>query len=507
MSLLSNQLNLCLQLIKLLYREGISVWNSRLSMGRASPGGYGETFNRCSCLEDERGKGMCIENGITKNRGMGFFVLLNLFLFAFVSSAYSQWAKTYGGGVFSDGASSIQQTTDNGYIVAGSTMSFGAGSFDAWVLKLDNSGNVQWQKAYGGTSLDSAHSVQQTTDGGYIVAGETVGDAWILKLGSLGDIQWQKTYGGTRIDYIQSVQQTTDAGYVLAGWTESFGAGAWDFWVLKLDSLGKVEWQKTYGGTESDQAQSIQQTRDGGYIVAGNTWSGVFAPVDTDIWVLKLDSSGGIEWQKKYKGLEHEQAYSIRQTTGGYIMAGKTARGLPGSSMVWILKLDIAGVVEWEKAYDGTDTDDAYSIQRTKDGGYILAGTTRSFGAGSTDIWILKLDSFGNIKWQKTYGGTRDEYSQSVQQTKDGGYIVAGHTNSFGAGGGDIWVLKLDPLGDIPRCNWVRKSDATAISTPATVVKTTIEGMKTSVKGKDSFASVTETDGRVGIVCAAAGSL
>jgi hypothetical protein len=159
------------------------------------------------------GNAMCKKHSLINNKGIGFFVLLNLFLFAFVSSAYGQWAKTYGG-ILSDSASSIQQTTDGGYIVVGGTMSFGTGSFDVWVLKLDNSGSVQWQKAYGGTSQDFAQSVQQTKDGGYIVAGETVSfaGAWVLKLDSLGDIQWQKTYGGT---YTKSVQQTTDGGYIL----------------------------------------------------------------------------------------------------------------------------------------------------------------------------------------------------------------------------------------------------------------------------------------------------
>jgi predicted secreted protein len=212
-------------------------------------------------------------------------------------SAFAQetWARTYGGGG-ADNASSIQQTTDSGFVVAGNTQSFGAGSYDFWVLKLNASGNVQWQKTYGGaTTTEIANSIQQTTDGGFAVAGRTFpspaggNDFWVLKLDASGNVQWQKTYGDALSEIANSIRQTTDGGFVVAGYTDSFGAGLSDFWVLKLDASGNVTWQKTYGGASGENADSIQQTADGGFVVAGTTQS---FGASGDFWVLKLDASG-----------------------------------------------------------------------------------------------------------------------------------------------------------------------------------------------------------------------
>jgi len=311
-----------------------------------------------------------------------------------------------------------------------------------------------WAKTYGGPGWDEAHSIQQTTDGGYIVAGwiafgASYTDIWVLKLDPNGDVQWQKTYGGPNWDMAYSIQQTSDGGYIVAGMTQSFGAGYPDIWVLKLDPNGDVQWQKTYGGPYDDRTFSIQQTADGGYIVAGNT--GSFAPAGyIDIWVLKLDPNGNVQWQKTYggPGAHWDMAYSIQQTSdGGYIVAGETASFGAGDYDLWVLKLDSNGNVQWQKTYGGPYWDIAYSIQQTADGGYIVAGWTASFGAGLSDLWVLKLDPNGDVQWQKTYGGPDWDFAYSIQQTTDGGYIVAGLTYSFGAGFSDLWVLKLDANG------------------------------------------------------------
>jgi uncharacterized delta-60 repeat protein len=328
-------------------------------------------------------------------------------------SRFATWARTYGGGD-EDFAYSIRQTSDGGYIVAGKTGSFGAGHGDIWVLKLNASGDVVWQKTYGGRDYEEAYSIQQTTDGGYIVSGRTGSfgaghaDIWVLKLNASGDVVWQKTYGGRDYEEAFSIQQTTDGGYIVAGVTGSFGAGEDDIWVLKLNARGDVVWQKTYGGRYGDWAFCTQQTSDGGYIVAGVTES--FGAGGRDFWVLKLDASGQVLWQKTYGGI-----------------------------------------------YD----DEAFSIQQTTDGGYIAAGETYSSGAGYTDVWVLKLDAGGNVQWQKTYGWGGYDSATSIQQTSDGGYIVAGWTESFGAGGRDFWVLKLDRNGDVANC------------TPASLVRVT----------------------------------
>ena len=390
--------------------------------------------------------------------------LAGCILLSYPAYSYSQssWARAYGGPNYDNGGF-IQQTIDGGYIIAGNTESFGTGANDFWILKLDHYGNITWQKTYGGPYNDNAGSIQQTSDGGYIVVGITnpfvagwFYDIWILKLDSSGDVTWQKTYGGSNDDNAGSIQPTSDGGYIVAGSSDSFGSGLYDydFWVLKLDSSGNVVWQKTYGGAAEDRAGSIRQTSEGGYIVAGTTAS--FGAGGWDFWVLKLDSLGDVTWQKKYGSPVADLFESIQPTSdGGYIVAGFSDILLVGFWDVLLLKLDASGNVVWQKAYGDYGDDFALSIQPTSDGGYITAGYTPSYGFGD-ELWLIKLDSSGDIVWQKTYGGSQSDYGGSIQQTIDGGYIVAGVTRSFGAGASDLWVLKLFSDGTMePSCTFV----------------------------------------------------
>jgi hypothetical protein len=298
-------------------------------------------------------------------------------------------------------------------------MSFGAGNRDIFLIKTDANGNIIWSKTYGGTYWDWAESVQQTSDGGYIVAGGTesfgAGGVFLIKTDANGNIIWAKTYGGS---VASSVQQTSDGGYIVAGETYSFGAGSGDIFLIKTDANGNIIWSKTYGGTCCDGAYSVQQTSDGGYIVAGGTTS--FGAGYDDIFLIKTDANGNIIWAK---------------------------------------------------TYGGTHNDWAYSVQQTSDGGYIVAGWTNSFGAGWVDIFLIKTDANGNIQWAKTYGGISWEGTFSVQHTSDGGYIVAGYTYSFGAGGLDIFLIKTDANGNIGSCSIVGNVTPT-VTTPSPTVTT-----------------------------------
>ena len=363
------------------------------------------------------------------------------------------WKKTFGE-KYDDGANSIQQTKDGGYIVAGWTYSFGSGGEDVYILKLNAKGEVEWQKTFGGKYDDKANSIQQTTDDGYIVAGWTYSfgsgekDVYTLKLNAKGEVEWQKTFGGKSDDGANSIQQTKDGGYIVAGWTSSFGLGRYDVYILKMNSKGEVEWQKTFGGEDSDGAFLIQQTPDGGYIVAGWTYS--FNSVTKEIYILKLNSKGQLEWQKAFGGEDGDEANSIQQTKdGGYIVAGWTGDSESQEGDVYVLKLNSKGQVEWRKTFGGTKDDGANSIQQTKDGGYIVAGWTESFGSGEKDVYTLKLNAKGEVEWQKTFGGKYDDKANSIQQTKDGGYIVAGWTKSFGSGEEDVYILKLNSKGEV----------------------------------------------------------
>ncbi len=417
------------------------------------------------------------------------------------------WAKTYGG-TGGDWANSIQQTSDGGFIVSGATASFGSGSNDAWILKLNADGTVAWQNTYGGTGDDGAGAIQQTSDGGYIVAGSTASfgagsaDVWILKLNADGTVAWQNTYGGTGDDGAGAIQQTSDGGYIVAGSTALFGAGSADAWVLKLNADGTVAWQKTYGGAGNDYANSVQQTLDGGYIVAGYTDS--FGAGYGDAWILKLNADGTVAWQNAYGGAGADYAAAVQQTSdGSYIVAGYTNSFGAGSGDAWILKLNADGTVAWQKTYGGASDDYATAVQQTSDGGYIVAGRADSFGAGYGDAWILKLNADGTVAWQKTYGGAGDDYAYSVQQTSDGGYIVVGRTDSFGAGGTDIWILKLDSAGNISGCpsGLIGVTNVLGSSAGATLTGTAVIAAGTAVSPQTSIATVTDTSVSGAVIC------
>ncbi|HOL38872.1 MAG TPA: Ig-like domain-containing protein [Dictyoglomaceae bacterium] len=358
------------------------------------------------------------------------------------------WQKTYGGNN-ADQAKSIQQTTDGGYIVAGWTDSFGTG-IDAYILKLKSDGSLDWYKTYGGSNDDAAYSIQQTTDGGYIVAGYTNSfdtgiDVYILKLKSDGSLDWYKTYGGSNDDAANSIQQTVDGGYIVAGCTYSFG-DVGNVYILKLKSDGTLDWYKTYGGSGHEWANSIQQTVDGGYIVAGWTDS---LGAGYDAYILKLKSDGSLDWYKTYGGSGDDFANSIQQVADGeYIVAGQTYPFGADKGDVYVLKLKSDGTLDWQKTYGGSNDDAGDSIQQVADGEYIVAGYTRSFGAGYYDVYVLKLKSDGSLDWYKTYGGSNYDAANSIQQTVDGGYIVAGCTWSFGAGLSDVYVIKMDANGN-----------------------------------------------------------
>jgi hypothetical protein len=312
---------------------------------------------------------------------------------------------------------------------------------------------VRFVRAYGRPGNNAARSVQRTSDGGYIVAGWTHSffggiyyDILLIKTDANGDVQWAKTYGGTDNDLVYSVQQTSDGGYILAGGTTSFGVGGGDIFLIKTDAFGNVQWAKTYGGPGYDEAFSVQETSGGGYIVAGitNSFGAGF-----DILLIKTDANGNVQWAKTYGGTDNDLVYSVQQTSdGGYILAGGTTSFGAGGNDVFLIKTDAFGNVQWAKTYGEEDDDVAYSVQQTSDGGYIVAGTTRSFGVGWDDIFLIKTNASGNIVWTKTYGGTGWDEAFSVQQTSDGGYIVAGTTSSFG-GGNNAFLVKTNAFGNL----------------------------------------------------------
>ena len=359
-----------------------------------------------------------------------------------------EWAKTFGGSEM-DYPSSVQQTADGGYIVAGETYSYGAGGKDCWLVKTNDNGEEQWSRTFGGPGDDWANSLRQTADNGYIIAGCTysydvaVSAVLLIKTDENGNDVWFKTIDGPKGEGAYSVQQTADYGYIIAGTTYSYGAGHEDFWLVKTDAEGEVEWSKTLGSQDHETARSVWQTSDGGYIIVGGTSQNVFYD-NSDVLIVKTDEAGNETWSKTLGGDDDDAVFSVQQTSdGGYITAGSTKSHGAGYPDIWLIKLDSNGEEVWERTFGGLGGARAYSMQQTTDMGYIIAGTTQSFGAGSFDCWLVKTDAEGEMQWNKTFGGPEWEAAYCVQETSDGGYIVVGSTDSYGAGSFDFWLVKL----------------------------------------------------------------
>jgi len=360
--------------------------------------------------------------------------------------------RTYGG-TNTDVANSVVQTSDGGYALAGYTSSYGAGGQDMWLVKTDSAGNHLWNKTYGGTEYDGAYSLVQTSDGGYALGGYTGSfgagyrDMWLVKTDGGGNMLWNKTYGGTDYDEAYSLAQTSDGGYALAGYTY-FSSGDTDFYLTKTDGAGNLLWNKTYGGTLDDVAWSMVQASDGGYALAG--WTHSFGAGYYDMWLVKTDGAGNKQWNRTYGGTNNDGAWSVVQTDdGGYALAGFTDSLGAGLSDMWLVKTDGTGNMQWGRTYGGTGYEEARSVVKTIDGGYALGGFTGSFGVGDYDMWLVRTDGFGNMFWSRAFGGTGSDGIRSVVQTSNGGYALAGYTYSFGVGDSDMWLIKTDQRGDI----------------------------------------------------------
>lgn len=411
---------------------------------------------------------------------------------AIAYSPPSIWAKIYGDAQDEE-AFAAKRTPDGGFIVGGTTASFGAGRQDFWILKTNANGAVQWQRAYGGEESEFLMAMEQTSDGGYIAVGSTHSfgegrrNLWVLKIDADGELEWQNAYGGSNVDGpAAAVQQTTDGGYITGGFTYSFGTGG-DLLVLKLDPLGNIEWQRNYGGTGAERRlENVRQTGDGGYILLSTSTS--FTADGSALWVLKIDPLGAIQWQRVYPG-DHADAEDIQLTDdGGYIVVAESS-ARPADPDYWVLKLEEDGDIEWQKAYGGTGDEDVQPIRQTSDGGYVVGGSTNSFGAGDSDVWLIKLDAAGNVEWQKTHGGSRDEDLISLEQVSEG-YIAAGWTQSFGADDKDLLLLRLNRGGGLSCCEPTFRSGADA----PIVTDTDTTPVDTSVVAAESEAVRTPTD-------------
>ncbi len=359
-----------------------------------------------------------------------------------------EWNKTFGGDK-TDHGYSVQQTKDGGYVIIGKTESYSKGGghdFDFWLVKTDENGNEQWNKTFGGTGFDMGMSIQETTDDGYILIGGTTSvgsgerDVWLIKTDSYGNEEWNKTFGRSESDWGYSIQQTNDDGYIIVGSTynEPFG----DIWVIKTDSNGSIEWN-TICGIEGVEGYSIDQTDDGGYIVSGTT-DGNY-PWKDDIFLIKLDANGSELWYKTFGRAGWERGNGVQQTSdGGFILIGSTDSYDSTIDDVWLIKTDAEGNEEWNKTLDTGNLEIGYSIEQTKDDGYIIVGITAEPPYFIDDTWLIKTDSKGNKEWDMIFGKPDDnDRGRDVHQTKDGGYIITGWTGYYNGLNDDVWLIKV----------------------------------------------------------------
>ena len=360
------------------------------------------------------------------------------------STFVQNWSKTFHESAFDEGYS-VQQTSDGGYIGIGS--SWIPFTCSLWLIKTDGSGNKKWDKSFEGEmeETDKFAAVQQTVDDGYIIIG-TKGsnidsqDVWLIKTDANGNRLWDRTFGGSSADGGRSVQETSDGGYIITGHTASFGASGGNLWLIKTDEQGNKLWDRTFGGSSS--GHSVRQTTDGGYIITGLTGS--------DVWLIKTDAQGNKLWDRTFGGLGIDMGNSVQQTPdGGYIITGYTKSFGAGDEDLWLIKTDAQGNKLWDRTFGGSGKDEGCSVQRTSDSGYIITGYTKSFGAGDEDLWLIKTDAQGNKLWDRTFGGSSYDGGRSVQQTPDGGYIIIGYTGSFGEGDENLWMIKTDANGQV----------------------------------------------------------
>lgn len=409
------------------------------------------------------------------------------------------WIKSFGG-TGEETAQAIIVTADGGYAVLGYSNSTDGdleGKIlpvnDYWLLKLDAIGNLQWSKTYGGSKDDIGQSLVQTQDGGYALTGyamsddgdgsnnEGFHDNWIVKLDVLGNVEWEKSFGFSGHDHSYDILQTADNGLYFVGFlditsaradgnTEKEGSltrhGVGEFWGTKIDSKGNLQWRGYFGGTNNDRAHAVVQADDGGFVMSGFTESDDF-DVNTsrgsyDFWVVKVDDKGNLVWKNSFGGSGIERAQDIANTAdGGFVITGNTFSNdvdiskNNGESDIWLVKIDAAGELVWEKTFGGSQFDAAQSVSLSKDGGFIIVGNSKSIdkdvtnNVGENDIWLIKTDANGNMTWQKTFGGVGLDYGFDALETELGSIVLVGETasrdflNVQNKGNSDVVVMKV----------------------------------------------------------------
>ena len=353
-----------------------------------------------------------------------------------------------------DRGRSIRHTSDNGFVAIGSTYSFGAGGMDVYLIKTDSYGLISWSKTFGATGEDDGRGICQTSDGGYAVIGSTnsfgagLDDLYLLKVNASGNLVWSTAIGGAGEDYGFIVEETSDGGLIGVGHTDSYGGGGNDVYLVKTNSGGVVQWTKTFGSTGDERGFSVIQTKDGGYAIGGYTTS--YGAGGADVYLIKTDANGDAQWTKTFGGAFDDQAFSIAQCSdNGYVLTGFANKGNATSidNDMYLVRTDANGNLSWAKTFGGNQDDEGNVVRQTVDGGFAVFGFESSLGFGSYDACLLKTDANGNVVFNKAYGGTDDDFAISGHYLADNTYVLSGFSASSGAGSFDVSIIKTDANG------------------------------------------------------------
>ena len=365
------------------------------------------------------------------------------------------WTRTYGCSA-ADGSLSTCATRDGGFILAGYTFAAGSGSADLLVIKTDDDGNAQWHRTFGGPGAEYGNAISETSDGGYVVAGSTTSagyglmDVYVVKIDALGETQWERTIGGTGSDVGEAIIETANGDFVICGHTNSVGAGGKDIYLIKVDSTGRELWSRTYGGAESDLGVSLLEATSGGYLVLGSTGSS--GAGNRDMCLIRTDADGNQLWQKTYGARFYEAGNSITETSdGGYLLVGnQDLRGRDADALnVFVVKVDSDGEEVWRNRYgEGNFCDYGVSAVQLGDGTYVVCGATKSTSSGDNNIYVLDIGEDGSLLSSESFGGPGADWANSICLTGAGEIVLSGYTNSLGSGSYDIFLMKLRPSED-----------------------------------------------------------
>ncbi|MFA5033526.1 MAG: T9SS type A sorting domain-containing protein [bacterium] len=392
-----------------------------------------------------------------KKLGAWIFVgVIGVINLALAGAPDTLWTRTYGG-TDNDWGNSVLETQDGGIVVSGWTASFGVGSQNFYLIKTNSSGDTLWTRTYGGHLLNNGYCVSETQDSGFVIVGETFSfgagapsysNAYLVRTNSLGDTLWTRTYGGTKGECGWSVSKTYDGGFIITGETTSFGAGSPNYsnvYLVKTNSSGDALWTKTFGGATGNSGWSVSETQDSGFIIVGTTNSfGIGSPNYSNVYLVRTNSSGDTLWTRAFGGTDNDGCYSVSETQdNGFIMVGTTSSFGAGGHDVYLIKTNSSGDTLCTRTYGGAKDDWGESVSETQDSGFIIAAKTVSFGAGHFDVYLIRTNSSGDTLWTKTIGGAESEWGCSVSETRDRGFIVAGAT--YGDDYEDVYLIRLKP--------------------------------------------------------------